>query len=326
MSFMPPALELDEAMPTQVLITIDTELMLGQSAGVDDWRISYARSYEAAGVGIPYQLRVLAQYALKACFFVDPMPACVHGIEPIRRMVEPILAAGQEVQLHLHPRWAAVDGGTMTGAYELNEYGEDKQRDLIARARDLLMEAGVPEPIAFRAGSYAADDATLRAAASLGFAYDSSHNGCEHPWPSKIGLPAGQITPIRHEGITEIPVTLIDDGAVPRHLQLCAVTMGELRAAIEHAERMGLPLVNIVSHSFELANRTGTAPNRVHVRRFEHLCSFLSRERARFPTAFFADLHNLDLDVPSQLLPTASLRRFGRFVEQMWSNQVAERR
>ncbi len=323
MSFM-PVLASDAIMTTPVLITIDTELR--QTLGVEDWRESYERSYDAAGVGIPYQLRVLAQYALKACFFVDPMPACVYGIDPIRRMVEPILEAGQEVQLHLHPRWYEMKDGEVSGAFELNEYDEQKQREVIERARELLMEAGVADPIAFRAGSYAANDATLRALASLGFVYDSSHNGCEHPWPSTIDLPSSQITPIAHEGVIEIPVTLIDDGAIPRHLQICAVSMGELRAAIEHAERVKMPLVNIVSHSFELANRTGTAPNRVHVRRFEALCSFLSRERARFPTAFFSDLNDLQLGVPSNLLPAASLRRIGRIVEQMWSNQIAERR
>ncbi|MDB5685932.1 MAG: Polysaccharide deacetylase, partial [Rhizorhabdus sp.] len=228
-------------------------------------------------------------------------------------------------QLHLHPQWVgAADGGT-TSRFELNDYDQITQRDLIARARDLLMEAGVPEPIAFRSGSYAGNDDTLRALASLGFQYDSSHNGHQHPWPSAINLPVDQITPILHEGIVEVPVTLISDGGASRHLQICAVSTDELRAAIEHADLTNLPVVNIVSHSFELANRTGTAPNRIHVRRFERLCAFLSKERKRFPTAFFSELDDLELNAPSALLPEGSLRRIGRLVEQVWSNQVAER-
>jgi peptidoglycan/xylan/chitin deacetylase (PgdA/CDA1 family) len=314
-------------MSTRVLITIDTELTWRPGEDRTDWHTGYSRSYDAAGVGVLYQLRVLAQHALKACFFVDPVPACKYGIEPIKRMVDPILSAGQEVQLHLHPQWfEAVADGVTTSAFELTDYDEGTQRDLIARARDLLMEAGAPEPIAFRSGSYAANDDTLRALASLGFRYDSSHNGHQHPWPSAINLPVTQIAPIEYEGVVEVPVTLILDGGASRHLQLCAVSATELRAAIEYADRVSLPVVNIVSHSFELANRTGTAPNRVHVRRFEALCGFLSKERARFPTAFFSELDDIDLNSPSHLLPSTSLRRLGRLVEQIWSNHIAERR
>lgn len=325
MSFNPPHFRPSRPLTTRVLVTIDTELTWRPGEGWNDWQSSYARSYEAAGVGVTYQLRVLAQHALKACFFVDPVPACVYGIEPIKRMVDPILAAGQEVQLHLHPQWFGAANGETTSAFELTEYDEQTQRDLIARARDLLVEAGVPDPIAFRAGSYAANDATLRALATLGFRYDSSHNGHQHPWPSAIGLPVDQNTPIAHQGVIEVPVTLISDGGSSRHLQLCAVSMRELQAAIEHADRTNQPVVNIVSHSFELANREGTAPNRVHVRRFEALCDYLSKERARFPTAFFSELADVDLGMPSQILPSMSLRRLGRLVEQIWSNQFAER-
>lgn len=325
MSFSPLHIRPNRPVTTRVLVTIDTELTWRPGEGWNDWQSSYERSYEAAGVGVGYQLRILAQHALKACFFVDPVPACVYGIEPIKRMVDPILSAGQEVQLHLHPQWFGAADGRTTSAFELNEYDQQTQRNLIARARDLLVEAGVPEPTAFRAGSYAANNDTLRALASLGFRYDSSHNGHQHPWPSAIDLPVDQTTPIEHHGMIEIPVTLISDGASSRHLQICAVSMSELRAAIEHAGQTSQPVVNIVSHSFELANRFGTAPNRVHVRRFEALCDYLSRERARFPTAFFSELHDIDLDIPSQLLPSMSWRRLGRLVEQIWSNQVAER-
>src|SRR3546814_1433602 len=92
-------------MDCRVLLTVDTELTWGHHVRGCSWRENFARSYEAAGVGIPWQLRTLAEHRLKACFFVDPMPALVHGIEPIRRMVRPILDAGQEVQLHLHSFW-----------------------------------------------------------------------------------------------------------------------------------------------------------------------------------------------------------------------------
>ena len=314
-----------QATETRVLITIDTELTWRPGPDWANWEAAYERSYEAAGVGVKYQLRVLAQYALKACFFVDPMPACVYGLDPIRRMVEPILEAGQEVQLHLHPLWVGAHDGQTGSERQLARYDRQAQRDLIAKARDLLVEAGVPEPMAFRAGNYSANDDTLLSLAELGFKFDSSHNGHQHPWPSAISLPADQITPIAYKGVVEVPVTLIAEGRSSRHLQICAVSLGELRAAIVHAAAMGQPVVNIVSHSFELANRSGSAPNKVHVKRFEDLCAFLSKERKRFPTAFFTELDDLPLDAPSQLLPNAGFRRVGRLIEQIWSNQIEER-
>jgi hypothetical protein len=310
---------------TRILLTIDTELTWRPGPDWADWESAYERSYEAAGVGVKYQLRVLAQYALKACFFVDPMPACVYGIEPIKRMIDPILEAGQEVQLHLHPLWVGARDGQTRSERQLARYDAAAQHDLIKRARELLVEAGAPEPIAFRAGNYSANDDTLRALAALGFRFDSSHNGHQHPWPSAIGLPRDQITPLVHEGVIEVPVTLISEGRGSRHLQICAVSLGEIKAAIQHAGGLDLPVVNIVTHSFELANRAGTAPNKVHVKRFEDLCAFLSRERKRFPTTFFTELDGMPLDRPSVLLPGAGLRRMGRLIEQIWSNQIEER-
>lgn len=325
MDAAPPPSETGSDVSSRVLLTIDTELTWRPGGDWSNWREAFARSYEAAGVGVHYQLRVLARHALKACFFVDPMPACVYGLDPVRRMIEPILEAGQEVQLHLHPLWVGARDGRTRSERQLARYDIGSQIDLISRARDMLVEAGAPEPIAFRAGNYSANDDTLRALSMLGFRFDSSHNGHQHPWPSAITLPRDQIAPVEHLGMIEIPVTLISDGPRSRHLQICAVSLGELKAAIEHAEVEQSPLVTIVTHSFELANRAGTAPNRIHVKRFEALCEWLARERRRFPTAYFSDLDAIPLDKPSVLLPSAGLRRMGRLFEQMWSNKVEER-
>src|SRR3546814_3209078 len=120
------------------------------------------------------------------------------GCDWLKPLVATILARGQDVQLHLHPNlaWAkAGDGGAAHSRFEMVEHSAHEQRDLIAGAIDLLKAAGAPHPIAFRAGSYVANDETLAALAALGFVYDSSHNGAATPWPSRIGLPADTIAP-----------------------------------------------------------------------------------------------------------------------------------
>ena len=314
-------------MDARVLLTVDTELTWGHYARVGSWRDNFARAYEAAGVGIPWQLGILAGHGLKACFFVDPMPALVYGIEPIRRMVRPILDAGQEVQLHLHSFWHDLAEGRAEPRYELTDFDPKGQRDLIRTARDLLVEAGAPLPVAFRSGSYAANDATLDALAALGIRYDSSHNGSHHPWPSALSIAPAQCAPVEHRGIVEVPVSQIEDkvGRL-RHLQLCALSSAELRQALLHAARHRHPVTTIVSHSFELATRDGLRPNHALRRRFETLCAFLAEQSDRLPTAHFADLGGVPLDRSVAPLPANALRRADRMVQQLWSNAIYERR
>jgi hypothetical protein len=315
-------------MATSVFLTIDTELMWRHHAAGLPAQAIVQRSLEPAGVGVAYQLATLARHGLKAIFFVDPMPALVHGDGWLRAVVAAILAAGQEVQLHLHPNWteASAENRTVHAPFEMIDYSAHQQREMIAHARDLLAAAGAPDPIAFRAGSYAANDDTLAALTALGFAYDSSHNGSEHPWPSAVALPVRQIAPVVHRGLVELPVTTIEDreGRL-RHFQLCALSVAEMRAALDHAERAEHAAVTIVSHGFELANRSGTRPNAVHVRRFEALCGMLAARATTLPTTHFADRPALRLGSGDAPLGPSLWRTRLRQAEQLWSNLVAER-
>jgi peptidoglycan/xylan/chitin deacetylase (PgdA/CDA1 family) len=195
---------------TSVFITIDTELMWRHHVAGLDVATVVQRSLEPAGVGVAWQLEQLKRHGLKATFFVDPMPALVHGLDWVKRVVAAVLEGGQEVQFHIHPNWTGAKAGDTTShaAFQLIEYDYNEQIELLAGASDLLTSAGAPESVAFRSGSYSASDDTLTALAELGFLYDSSHNGAEHPWPSAIGLGERQIAPVTHRGITEVPVTL----------------------------------------------------------------------------------------------------------------------
>ena len=309
-------------MGTRVLLTIDTELTCRPHARGASWQENLALSYDPAGVGIPYQLARLAEHGLDACFFVDPMPALVYGIEPIRRMVEPILAAGQEIQLHVHPSWA----DPADPIYELAGLDRQRQIELIRSARDLLVEAGAPAPIAFRAGSFAADLATIEALATLGIFYDSSHDGSEHPWPSALPLDPRRIAPTLLDCVVEIPITQIEPRpGIMRHLQICAVSFDEMRAALLHAAEYRHPIVTIVGHGFELAARGGKRAHPIMVRRFESLCGFLAEHREQLPTARFTDLADLPLDAEASPLPPRALRTAARMAQQLWGNAVYDR-
>jgi peptidoglycan/xylan/chitin deacetylase (PgdA/CDA1 family) len=314
-------------MATPVFFTVDTEFAWRHHAAGLDVETIYARSLEPAGVGLGYQLDQLARHGLKACFFVDPMPALVFGLAPVQRMVETVLAAGQEVQLHLHPNWTGAHAGDRAASYgrfQMHEYTLAEQVALLRGATELLVAAGAPQPIAFRAGGYAANENTLRALAELGFVYDSSHNGAE-PAESRTGLSPDTIAPVAHH-LIEVPVTVIEDApGIWRTFQLCALSGAEAAAALDHAAAEGHAAVTIVSHGFELANRLGTRANGVHVRRFEILCRLLADRADVLPTMHFADRPTLALGQTDRPLEANALRRRLRQAEQLWSNWVSER-
>jgi peptidoglycan/xylan/chitin deacetylase (PgdA/CDA1 family) len=307
-------------MPTRVLLTVDTELRWGPYLNKAGWEENLALSFDPAGVGVPYQLEMLRRRDLKACFFVDPMPAVLYGLDPVRRMVEPILEAGQEVQLHLHSAWAEiVRRPDREARFELTGFDADEQFELLAEARDLLVAAGAPSPIAFRAGAFAANADTLAGLKRLGISYDSSHNGAEHPHVSELPLDAGLIDPAECGGIVEIPVTQIrrPDGGL-RPFQLCALSGQEMRHALRHASDNDHPVVTIVSHSFELASRDSNRVNGLVRSRFDGLCAFLDRNRDSMPTASFADLEGVRASVPSKPMPASRSRTLTRTVQQAW--------
>lgn len=309
---------------TGVLLSIDTEFTWRAHEGGASWLENHRRSIEPGGAGISYQLARLARHGLKACFFVDPLPALLFGIEPIQRIVGTILEAGQEVQLHLHPMWTQADrrvARTDPVRFELTQFPEDEQIDLILRARELLRQAGAPDPIAFRAGSFAANAETLRAVQRAGFRIDSSHNGSLMPWPCDTGFPETAVSPLSAGTLTELPVGLIDEGGGKlRHLQIGAVSLGEMRAALLHAEAEGSPLVTLVGHSFELATRDGERANDIVRHRFDALCGWLESAADRFPTRSVADLRDVALDVPATPCPVSQAVRLGRMAVQGFAN------
>ncbi|NNC73773.1 MAG: polysaccharide deacetylase [Sphingomonadaceae bacterium] len=316
-------------MATRVLLTIDTELTWRHHAPGKGWERNYALSVEPARVGLSYQLAKLRSCGLNACFFVDPMPAAIFGIAPVERMVKTILDAGQEVQLHLHPMWTDTDAGGNASddtVFELIDHGFERQKALIEQARNWLVAAGAPDPIAFRSGSYAVDDDTMRALAQLGIRYDASHNGCEGPWPSALSLPLDQVAPVEHHGVIELPVSQMrtQSGGL-RHMQICAVSLGEMAAGLDHAVANDHPLFMAVGHSFELASRDGKRANAIVKRRFDGLCEILAARSGEIPTSHLADLPELRLDMETEPAPASLIQTGRRMAEQLWSNLIAER-
>jgi hypothetical protein len=295
---------------TGVFLTIDTELASGLHRRGLTLAENLAKSIEArcteGDFGVRYQSRRLADAGLKAVFFVDPMPALIYGVEFLKPIVAEILSHGHEVQLHLHTEWLdLIEKPPVAGrGQHIGQFDDGEQAALIACAAELLRAAGAPEPAAFRAGNYGADDRTLRALHRLGIGFDTSFNPAVGQEQCRITLGRDQIEPVLHQNVVELPVSCISDW--PGHIrpaQLTALSSWEMRAALKHAARSGQVAFTIVSHSFELIDRGSRRPRRTVVGRFDALCQLLAANRGTMPTLGFADI------TPMGLLATANPTR-----------------
>jgi hypothetical protein len=319
----------------RVFITIDTEYSSGlySGPGAADRAENFARSIACmtpdGSTGIPHKLELLKAHGQKAVFFVDPMPALVWGVAAIEDIVGPIIAAGQDVQLHCHTEWLALAGAAnplaskRTGIH-LADFPFQDQCAILDYARETLVAAGAPSPVAFRAGNYGANDDTLRALASLGITYDSSHCPALVGGDCRISLGPDDRDPIGHMGVIEVPVGSIGTvGGGQRHAQITALTLPEMLAAIRHARDCGRESFTLVSHSFELFNRRTMSANLIVRKRFTGLVKALAGMRkvetgcyAHTPPSIRLTLGHHDP------LPPSAVRTGLRLAEQFVSNAL----
>lgn len=314
---------------TAVFITIDTEYAASLAARgrAENFARSIACETPSGPAGLFYKMALMDRHGLKGVFFVDPMPALLWGQEAISDIVGPIVAAGHEVQLHCHTEWLALAGANnrfgATGQ-DIADFPFERQCAILDWARGVLVAAGAPAPVAFRAGNYGANDDTLRALAHLGLHYDSSHTPGIAGGACRISLGRDDRRPVRHCGVTEVPVGCIRTfGGGLRHAQVTAISAREMLAAIRHARDHGLSSFTMVSHSFELLCRARARVNRVVRHRFERLCrGIAAMEGVESGTYASHPPRPSSRQEPRPVLPAAGLREELRLAEQFVSNRL----
>jgi hypothetical protein len=318
---------------TRVLITVDTELSAGRQGQGLPLDANFASSWQGrthqGDFGVPWLMAQMRARGITGVFFVDPMPGLLGGPALVEQMVQPILAAGHEVQLHIHTEWLAFAAETPVDGRQgrnIGDFSEADQFALIGWARDALVAAGAPAPVAFRAGNYGANDSTLRALAALSLTWDSSFNADYAGRSCALSLPLDLTNPIERDGIFALPVSGIWDR--PGHMrpaQVCALSSAEMISGLRYAAAHGAHSFCVVSHSFEMLSRDRQRPNRLVMRRFEALCDAIAND----PRLTGGGFHDLAAPAPTPArngrAPASLPRTMSRQIQQALAQLIYER-
>ncbi len=311
----------------EIILTFDTEIWFDSWSNIDE---KFEETFDTyiygtttdGKFGLPFTLKVLKECNLPATFFVEPLFALRFGKDPLKIIVEMILAHGQDVQLHLHPEW--LDEATTTilkGIYNkrryLKQFSQDEQKIIIEKGMQYLKEVGCTNIKAFRAGGFGANRDTLIALKDNGILIDCSYNRCLF---DEIDFYPEQVLtqPILLEGVYEYPMTVFKDGiARIKHLQIGACSFGEMRDFLWRSSDAGWSHVNFLSHNFELINRIKKRKDKIVIKRFLDLCNFLHKNNKIFKCTTFRDIQPVSTENQFELISVNPIYTYQRLLQNL---------
>jgi hypothetical protein len=257
--------------------------------------------------GIPLMMDIAETYDIRLTFFVEVLNKYHFGEDETKKVCECILNRGHDVQLHLHPNYLNFTLNNPLGKkYSdfIGTYPSEKQVELIKEGIEILIQNGVPRPIAFRAGCFGANEETLRALGSVGLLIDSSYN------KAYVGdtclLDDKEINDLTYlNGIWEFPITNFVESTklMPNRfkpLDINGVSFQEMESVLNQAKENGPRCITIILHSFSFLKPYDIQYNSVRlrwhvIRRFKKLCNFLKEEQKNFRTRTFGSLQKKEL-------------------------------
>jgi hypothetical protein len=276
-----------------VMFTVDVEVWCGGWENLDQNFPGAFKRYvygptKHGDAGLPLTLKLLNQHNLLGVFFVEPLFALRFGEEYLREIVQLILSARGEVQLHLHTEW--VNEAKIVGLEHvkqkrqfLTHFNHSEQLQLLKEGLLLLKRAGADNVNAFRAGSCRINRDTLGALEAAGIFIDSSYDAAMGGEASGIYDSGVLNDVVRIDSIKEYPLTVFKDGrGALRHAQIGACSFEELKELLLRSNEAGVSCVTLLSHNFELMSRDCKKIDNIVVRRLEKLFQFLDDNRSEF--------------------------------------------
>jgi hypothetical protein len=314
-------------MTTQVCITIDTEFSIGGAFRDPVGRRPVAEANvdcpaEGRDNGLPFLLETFRNYGIAATFFVEALNTAYFGDAPMGRIVERILAAGQDVQLHIHPSWLAFEHADWISRFAHdppNDQCDNRKLDelcnIIRRGIAALGRFGVAHPIAMRTGNLRADLTTYAAMHESGLHLASNIGAAVfRPSDPQLQLNGGRCW---IGDVLEVPVLSYQQTAcgwrILRLLTITASSWAETERLLWCARAARVPTIVLLTHPFEFIKGDRLDPERVRINRVNQarllrLCAFIAAHPAEFAAVSFAQagpawLREGDVEAPSLGVP-----------------------
>lgn len=262
-------------------ITIDTEF---DHRAPDREQAIYCR-IGGRSHGLSFLLESFAAFDIRATFFVETAHTLLLGTEPMRPVVDAVLEAGHDVQMHVHPLWLGETEGWPQLRDHMHELDEACCRRLIEAGQAAFATWQAPPPLAFRAGNLAMGRAAYRALRECGIPISSSLGVGIHRSPEpELWIENGRRV---IEGVVEVPVLGYADLTVGerRHIKnLTIIGSGakETVAVLRRARQAGIEDIVLLTHPFEFVKRLdedyiAMEPSRVNQGRLRALCEWVAK-------------------------------------------------
>lgn len=289
-------------MRTKVFLTIDTEFSI---AGAYADPIRYRPVGEQMVLcqigdkshGLGFLLDTFQNFKLPATFFVEALNTSYFGDGPMGALAKRILAAGHDVQLHLHPCWTYMKQRDWKDRLKLNPPTDHMNNRSLEQLAEWMGEGlesfrrwGLPRPVALRTGSLMTDTMVYRAMEQSGLPVGSNIAvGVFQPAEPELRFCSG--LHVVGAVLEACVLTYVGLKLPGKHQKRCLTITGaswaETKGLLEGAQVAGVESLVILTHPFEFVkNRTtdfsDIHPNRVNQRRLERLCRFLSENDDRF--------------------------------------------
>jgi hypothetical protein len=296
----------------EVYITVDTEFSVG--GNFDNRQMAPVAKPIVLGTidgqehGLGFILDSLAEFGVRATFFVETLQTAYFGDEPMGEIARSIARAGHEVQLHLHPCWLHYEARAKRGwDGDPNDSCAGRKDAELDRFFNLGLSAfsrwTLPPPIAVRAGNFQVDANFYRAAARWGLPLSSSVVLRAYS-PADKNLVAVAAW-WRIEQVLEFPVSSYAYRLGPnerlRPLAITACSHREILSVLNQAYDHKISPIIILTHPQEYLKKkdityTTLRRNRVNQTRLKAILQFLSENRDKFVTLPISAIRPDDTD------------------------------
>ncbi len=332
-------------MKTKLFLTVDTEFSIG---GALDDPVRYTPVGEQAVLcqiegkshGLGFLLDTFKEFGISATFFVEVFNTYLFGDQPMRDLALRIKAAGNDLQLHLHPCWTYFKNRDWVQRLKVDPPTDHMNGRSLEQLTEWLNDGigiferwGLDRPIALRTASLITDRAVYEAMEGCGLTVSSNIAvGIFRPEEPNLQLYSGlhQIGKVLEACVLTYIDRQIGSHIHHRSLTITGASWAETRSLLLRAHASNIESLVILTHPFEFVKYavpglTNMYPSRVNQGRLRKLCAFLAENGDRFEVATIGQLASRTASAArgsNVLLKAPWWQVAGRMVENVLNDHV----